>query len=375
MMNDLISRVNPRLGVERRWDEIHDAVIKVLQSGSYILGPEVVAFEQEFAHYLGSSYGVGVASGTDALVLALKACGIGHGERVVTVPNTAVATVAAIELAGAVPVLIDIDATSQLMDVGQLEELLGTSRNSIAAVLPVHLFGLMVDMRRVMRLAEQYGLVVVEDCAQAHGATLMGKRAGSFGQAGAFSFYPTKNLAAIGDGGFVATEDAEIAHRLHLLRQYGWRERYISEIPGGNSRLDELQAAILRVRLRYLDEENQRRRRIAERYTEGLKDLPIVLPPSLPDQLGVFHQYTILVDQRDTLQGHLEQLGIMTSVLYPVPIHRQPAYAGRIETPFPLTNAERAASQLLCLPMYPELTDDQIDRIIHAIRSFYLRAA
>ena len=258
--------------------EIDAALGRVAAGGRYILGDEVAAFESEFAAYLGLDHAVGVASGTDAVMLALRACGVGPGDEVITVSHTAVATVAAIELCGATPRLVDIDAATFTMAPAAFAAAL-TPRTK--AMIVVHLYGNPADMDAIIPIARAHGLAVIEDCAQAHGARYRGRLVGALGDVAAFSFYPTKNLAALGDGGAVATNRPEIADRLRQLRQYGWRERYISEIPGTNSRLDELQAAVLRVRLRRLDEENDARRRLAAAYTQALAGLPVTTPYAL----------------------------------------------------------------------------------------------
>lgn len=366
---------NPGAGYLRIKAEVDQAVLASLESQYYILGSQVAAFELEFAAYVGVAHGIGVANGTDALVLALRAAGVGPGSLVLTVPNTAVATVAAIELAGAEPLLADIDPKTHLLDLDRLRRWLADGKpERLKAIIPVHLFGRMVDMPRLLEIANLHGLWVIEDCAQAHGAVFGGRRAGSYGLASAFSFYPTKNLGAFGDGGFVATNDPGIAERVRLLRQYGWRQRYISEIPGMNSRLDEIQAAILRVRLPHLEEDNAARCMIARRYDEGLRHLPVDLPSRADGGGEVFHQYTVSLDARDALRKHLEERGVLTAVLYPVPIHLQPGYRGRIPTAGELAGAEWVARRLLCLPMYPELPDEAVDRVIDGVRAFFGRA-
>ena len=297
-MNPTIPQTDPRANYLAHKDEIDAAIAAVLAGGRYILGEQVAAFEREFAAYLGAgstegaTHAIGVGSGTDALHLALRACGIGPGDRVFTVSHTAVATVAAIELAGATPVLVDIDPATFTMDPNRLEEAVrrdegGNSSNvkrhsSIvtrhSAIIPVHLYGHPADMAAILEIARRYDLWVIEDCAQAHGATIDGQKTGTFGDIAAFSFYPTKNLGALGDGGAVVTSDPALAEQTRLLREYGWRERYVSAIPGLNSRLDELQAAILRVKLRYLDAENARRRALAAEYDRLLADSSVRTP-------------------------------------------------------------------------------------------------
>ena len=266
-------------------DEILGAVQRVLESGWYILGEETRAFEREFAAWMGTSHAIGVASGTDALQLALRALGVGPGDAVLTVSHTAVATVAAIELVGATPVLVDIEAGSYTMSPSSLEATLDAKGNELRfkAVVPVHLYGQPAAMDTICRIAAERDLLVLEDCAQAHGATMQGRGVGTWGNVAAFSFYPTKNLGAFGDGGAVTTADAAMAERLRALREYGWRERYVSDEPGLNSRLDELQSAILRVKLRYLNQDNERRRRVAAEYDRALAATSLVLPSPLAD--------------------------------------------------------------------------------------------
>jgi dTDP-4-amino-4,6-dideoxygalactose transaminase len=351
----MIPQTDPRANYLAHKDEIDRAIATVLDRGRYILGPEVEAFEREFAAYLGVGHVIGVGNGTDALRLALECAGVRAGDRVVTVSHTAVATVAAIELAGAIPFLVDIDPSTFTMNCDRLEDVLRTRR--VSAIVPVHLYGHPADMPAIVELARRYSTTVIEDCAQSHGASIGNRKTGSFGSAAAFSFYPTKNLGALGDGGAIATDDRGLAERARLLREYGWKERYVSEIPGMNTRLDELQAAILRVKLRYLDPGNARRREIAAAYSAGLC-LPI-------ENAGhVHHQYVIRSRDRDALRSRLAASGIATLVHYPVPIHLQPAYARLEHGPLPET--ESAAREVLSLPIYPELPDVDVARVIEA---------
>lgn len=354
-------------------EEIDAAIAQVLARGRFILGEEVAAFEQEFAAACGVAYAVGVASGTDAIYLALRACGIGPGDEVITVSHTAVATVAAVELAGARPVLVDVDPRRYTMDPTKVEECI-TPRTR--AILPVHLYGCPVDLAPLLEIARRYGLFVVEDCAQAHGARYQGRPVGSWGDIAAFSFYPTKNLGAFGDGGAVVTNDPTLAQRVRLLREYGWAERYVSHIRGTNSRLDELQAAILRVKLRYLGVWNERRRQIAALYRESLAEAAqwgLVLPDEPEDSCHVYHLYVVRHPHRDALRAFLRQRGIGTLVHYPVPVHLQPAYAdlGYREGSLPVS--EMLAREVLSLPMYPELTDEEISEVAETVRKFFQR--
>jgi dTDP-4-amino-4,6-dideoxygalactose transaminase len=373
-----IPQTDPRANYLAHRDEIDAAIGDVLMAGRYILGAQVAAFEAEFAAYLGAGHAVGVGSGTDALHLALRACGIGPGDRVFTVSHTAVATVAAVELAGAQPVLVDIDPASFTMDPNRLEDAvikLATGAgapvaNFRGAIIPVHLYGHPADMAAILEIARRHDLAVIEDCAQAHGAAIGGRKTGTFGDIAAFSFYPTKNLAALGDGGAVATDDARLAERVRLLREYGWRDRYVSAIPGLNSRLDALQAAILRVKLRYLDAENARRRALAQRYTELLAGPDVRPPTARPDVTHVYHQYVIRAARRDALQAHLRQQGIGTLIHYPVPVHMQPAYAGRLTIRAGLPETEAAVQEILSLPIFPELDEAEVGQIAEAIAGF-----
>jgi dTDP-4-amino-4,6-dideoxygalactose transaminase len=366
-------------------DEILEAVTRVLEGGRYILGPETKAFEREFAAYAGVEYGIGVASGTDALQVALRAMGVRPGDAVLTVSHTAVATVAAIEMTGATPVLVDIDAATMNMSPDSLRATIDTyaGTHRLKAVVPVHLYGHPADMPAILAIAREHGLQVLEDCAQAHGAELFplpvngegargrGQRVGSFGDAAAFSFYPTKNLGAFGDGGAIVTGDAGIADRARALREYGWRDRYISADAGVNSRLDELHAAILRVKLRYLDAENERRRQIAAAYDKALSGSAYTLPVEQPGARHVYHLYVIRTPHRDKLQAHLSQQGVLTLVHYPQPVHLQPAYRERVPVaPGGLPVTEQVCGEILSLPMHPYLTDDEVSRVCEAMRGF-----
>jgi len=347
--------------------EVDEAVSRVLAGGRYILGPEVEAFEAEFAAYIGVRFGVGVASGTDALVLALRAAGVGPGDEVVTVSHTAVATVAAIELAGASPVLVDIEPDYYTLDPARLEQAIGPRTK---VIVPVHLYGQPADLGPILEVARRYGLRVVEDCAQAHGAVYRGRRVGAWGDLGAFSFYPTKNLGGFGDGGMVVTNDPELAERVRLLREYGWAERYVSSLPGFNSRLDELQAAVLRVKLRHLEADNRRRAEIAARYDAELAGTAVGPPKARPGTTHVYHLYVVRSGQREDLRAFLARRGVGTAVHYPVPVHLQPAYRGRVRVAGSLAETERAAREVLSLPIYPGLTDGEVTTVIESIRAF-----
>jgi dTDP-4-amino-4,6-dideoxygalactose transaminase len=365
-----IPQADPRAGYRAHQAEIDAALARMLDGGRYILGPEVEAFEAEFAAYIGARHAVGAASGTEALVLALKALDLGPDDYVATVSHTAVATVAAIELAGAKPLLIDIDPATYTIDPAKLAAALAQPPGRVAAVIPVHLYGLGADMAAIGALARQYGLRIVEDCAQSHGAWLQGQRLGAIGDAAAFSFYPTKNLGGIGDGGAVLTSDPGLAARLRELREYGWRRRYISDLAGMNSRLDEMQAAILRVKLRHLDSDDARRQAIAGIYDYGLRWCEgIGLPARRAGCTHVFHQYVLRCRDRDGLRAALKGRGIGTNIHYPAPVHLQPAYQDRVAIGAGgLKESERAAREVLSLPIFPELGEDHAARVVAALK-------
>lgn len=349
--------------------EIDAAVLKVLAGGHYILGEEVRSFESEFASYIGVGHCIGVGSGTEALHVILAALEIGPGDEVITVSHTAVATVAAIVQTGAKPVFADISPESFNLDPRDFESKI-TAKTK--AVILVHLYGQPANITEVLEIAKKYQLQVIEDCAQAHGATVGGRKVGSFGDAAAFSFYPTKNLGAIGDGGAVVTRSPEIAERVRLIRQYGWAERYVSKIHGWNSRLDEMQAAILRVKLKRLDHENERRREIAAAYNQGLAGSGVQSPSVFPGSEHVYHLYVIRCERRDELQKSLSNAGVQTLVHYPVPVHQQPAYlimAGDIHLP----HTENAAKTILSLPMYPYLSRQDVSTVIEKVREYAFR--
>jgi dTDP-4-amino-4,6-dideoxygalactose transaminase len=334
-------------------EQIEVAIKRVLDSGYYILGPEVEAFESEFAEYIGTQFAIGVANGTDALSLALRALDIGPGDEVITVSHTAVATVAAIEQAGATPVLVDVEPGYLTLDSTLLEQAL-TDRTK--AVIPVHLYGQAADIARIQDFCRTHGLALVEDVSQAHGAKYDGRRLGSFGDISTFSCYPTKNLGALGDAGIVVTSDPALADRVRRLRQYGWVDRNFSIEQGVNSRLDEVQAAILRVKLPYLDAGNERRREIADSYSAAFRGSRIEVPQVRENNEHVFHLYVAQVDERDTVRDRLGAAGVHTAIHYPLPIHRQPAYLGRVRTATTMPITDLAAGRILSLPVFPELS-------------------
>jgi dTDP-4-amino-4,6-dideoxygalactose transaminase len=363
-----IRQSDPGSFVRHHRSDLLAALERVLDSGWYILGAEVDAFEREFARHFDLRHAIGVANGTDALAIALAALGVARGARVATVSHTAVATVAAIEMAGAVPVFVDIDDLSYTLDPQALAPLVDGSE-PLAAIIAVHLYGHPADMPRIRQLAERAGVPLIEDCAQAHGAKIAGHYVGAMGDAAAFSFYPTKNLGALGDGGMVATADEAVAARIRMLREYGWKERYVSEVPGVNSRLDELQAALLRVRLRFLEADNRRRAAIAAAYGVGLARTGLKLPQCRSGVTHVYHQYVVRSADRDGLRSRLAARGIGTNIHYPVPVHAQPAYRDRGRAgPAGLAVTERVAREVLSLPMYAELEDAQVEEIVQAVR-------
>lgn len=354
--------------------EIDAAMQEVAASGYYILGPNVKALEAAVAAYCDCRYGIGVANGTDALHLALRALRVGPGDEVITTPFTFVATTEAIGLVGATPVFVDIDPETFNLDVRQIERAI-TPRTK--AILPVHLYGQPCDMDLILEIARERGLWVVEDCAQAIGATYKGRKVGSFGDAGALSFFPSKNLGCFGDGGMVVTNRAEVAERVEMLRRHGGRVKYHHTELGLNSRLDELQAAILRVKLPHLEEWIAARRRIAARYNAALAEVAgIERPrelgspdPAMPSPVArcVYHQYTVRVKERDAVRERLRAAGIGTMAYYPVPLHRQAVHAALGYSPGAFPEAERAAAECLSLPIFPELTPQQQDRAIASL--------
>lgn len=354
-----------RAEYEAERDDILAAVDQVLRSGRLILGESVASFEKEFAAYCGTTHGVGVGSGTDALMLALKALGIQAGDEVITTSNTAIPTVSAVVSAGATPRFVDIEPDACLMDVGRLEAAI-TARTR--CIVPVHLFGQCVDMDAVQAIAASHGVAVLEDCAQSAGAECRGRRAGSMSSVAAFSFYPTKILGAFGDGGMVVTPDAELAARLRRLRVYGTDKTYYAEEHGYNSRLDEIQAEILRRKLRRIDGYIDRRRALALRYDEQLRGTGLILPKTRPGNRHVYHLYVVRHPARDAIIGALAALDIIAGIHYPWPIHtmRGYAYLGYVEGSLPVT--EKAAREIFSLPMYPSLTDAQQDRVCGALR-------
>jgi dTDP-4-amino-4,6-dideoxygalactose transaminase len=349
-------------------DEIREAVDRVLASQQFILGREGTAFEEEIARLCGVAHGVGVASGTDALILALRACGVGSGDEVLVPPFTFVATGSAVTALGAKPVFADIHPNTYNLHPAELERRV-TSRTR--AIVAVHLYGLSADMDPIVAFARSRSLPLIEDNAQAIGAAYKGRRTGSLGDIACLSFYPTKNLGAYGDAGMVVTNSAEIAARLRTLRNHGQTAKYVSSEPGWNSRLDELQAAILRVKLRHLADWQRARQSHAAEYTRQFSQIPGVMPPIAPEGYEhAYHQYTVRVEKRDALQRALSEGKIGSAIYYPVPLHLQPLYASLGHKPGDFPHAERAAQEVLSLPMYPELRAEQIARVTTTIADF-----
>jgi len=347
-------------------DELDTAMRRVVSRGTYVLGPEVAAFEQEFATFVGARLAVGTASGTDALTLALAALGIGAGDEVLTVSHTAGATAAGILRAGATPVLVDVDPGTLTMAPEQIRQAVTAQTR---AVVPVHLYGGAADMTPIRDIADRHRLVVIEDCAQAHGTVYRGEHVGSRADAAVFSFYPTKNLAALGDGGAVVTSRPEVVEKVLSLREYGWRTPQISEELGWNSRLDELQAAVLRVKLRHLPRLLAARRATAAAYSEGIRAPEVARPRALEGVEHSFHLYVVRAKHRAALARHLRRLGISTAVHYPVPVHRQPGYAP-VCIAHPVPETDHAAAEILTLPLFATISSDTVEQVVRAVNAF-----
>lgn len=361
----------PFLDLCRQHSTIEQKIQKALESSfercDFILGKELKLFEEKFAAYCDSKYGIGVASGTDALYLTLKACGIDEGDEVVTSVNTYIATTLAISYCKAKPVLVDIDPLTYNIDVSKIERVI---TKKTKAIIPVHLYGQMVDMDPLLKISDKYGLKVIEDACQAHGATYKGKKAGSIGDASCFSFYPTKNLGAYGDGGMIITNDAKLTDKLRMLRNYGQKVKYYNLFKGFNSRLDTIQAAILRVKLKHLEESNEMRAKWASEYDKFLNGAGVQIPSTAVYNKHVYHLYVIQTAHRDKLQKWLLEHGVPTQIYYPVPIHLQEAYKdlGCKEGDFPIT--ENLSKRNLALPMFPELTAKEVRYVADTICHF-----
>ncbi|MBI5180814.1 MAG: DegT/DnrJ/EryC1/StrS family aminotransferase [Nitrospirae bacterium] len=346
-------------------EEIDAKIKEIIHSSHFIIGNNVTEFEKEIAAYYDTKHAIGVASGTDALHLAILGCGIGKGDEVITTPFTFIATAEAITYTGARPVFVDIDEKTLNIDVKKIEKAI--TKNT-KAILPVHLFGLSADMEKIKGLADEYKLKIIEDCAQSFGAEYKGKKTGAIGYAGCFSFFPSKNLGCYGDGGMVIMNDDNMSEKIRMLRNHGQKVRYYHSVIGYNSRLDEIQAGILRVKLKRIDEYNKKRRENARLYTEKLKGVNIIAPSEPDGYYHVFHQYSVRTSKRDSIQNGLTKAGIASAIYYPVPLHLQESYKelGYKKGDFPVSEA--AASDIISLPMYPELTAEQIDEVCKTIK-------
>lgn len=349
------------------FSELLAAVERVARTGAFTLGDEVQAFEDEFASYCEAEHAIGVSSGTEALVLALRALGIGRGDEVLVPANSFFATAEAVSLAGATPRCVDVDPATHLMTVEQVSPAIGPATR---CVIPVHLYGRTVELDPILALARERGVAVIEDAAQAHGARYRGRRVGTLADAGCFSFYPAKNLGAWGDGGAVVTHDGPLADRIRLLRSHGERPRYHHQMIGTTARLDAIQAAVLRVKLRRLDGWNDARRVLAAGLADALRPSSVEVPVALGrDEDHVFHQFVVLTEERDALRAHLDDRGVASGLHYPVPIHRAPAYAGTVPVGRALPVAERLAQRLCSLPMSPWMSEAEVDAVAAAVRT------
>ncbi len=358
---------NPSEQFKSYQSEIEDAVISVMRGNSYVLGEQVRYLEREFAEYIGTSSAIGVANGTDAIEIALRALNIGFGDEVITVSHTAVATIAAIEATGASAVLVDVDSKFYTLNPAHLQESL---TKKTKAIIAVHLYGQAADLDPIITFCNSNKIYLIEDASQAHGAKYNNKRVGSIGDIGCFSCYPTKNLGAIGDAGLVTSNNHELASKIRMIREYGWQDR-VSMQPGRNSRLDELQAAILRIKLRHLDKDNQKRRDIAEFYYEKLSELPILLPSIRSNAESVFHLFVIQVETRDSLLSFLKEDGIIAGIHYSLPVHMQPAYNDRVIKSEDMAVTENIVQKIISLPIYPELSKSDLNKIVNRIKQFF----
>ena len=363
---------NPSASYKSHRLEIEIAIKEVLGSGNYVLGKEVEEFENEFASFHGNNlHAVGVANGTDAIALSLRVPALGNQDEVITTSHTAVATVAAIEQAGYKPVFADIDSITRCICP---ESLRSRISDKTRAIIPVHIFGQPCDMMEIMKIADEKNLFVLEDCAQAHAAEIHGKKVGVFGDLATFSCYPTKNLGALGDGGVILSKTGHYAEELKRLRQYGWNNQRESITPGFNSRLDEIQAAILRVKLKHLSEDNEKRRHIADQYDQSLRDLPLTLPHRSAEEKHAMHLYVIECEDRDELMNHLRQKGIGASLHYPLPVHLHTAYNGRLRGSDDLPVTDAFYKRHLTLPMFPELPKESVNLITKCTRDWFAKA-
>ena len=363
---------DPYASYQSHKNEIERAITRVLESGWYVLGQEVESFEQEFSDFHGHDFhSVGVANGTDAIALALKALGLNEGDEVVTASHTAVASVAGIEQAGCRPVFADIDPLTRCLCPQSLQSRIS---DRTKAIIPVHIFGQPCDMIRIMEIAKEFDLSVVEDCSQAHAAETNGKKMGTFGDLATYSCYPTKNLGALGDGGVILSRTKHCAEELGRLRQYGWDDNRESLSPGFNSRLDEIQAAILRVKLKHLPHDNEKRRRIADQYDMAFRDLPLTLPQRENDEKHAMHLYVVECEDRDALMSYLRKKKIGANLHYPLPVHRHTAYECRLRGSNDLPATDAFYKSHLTLPMFPELPEESVDWITKCTRDWFAKA-
>jgi dTDP-4-amino-4,6-dideoxygalactose transaminase len=365
-MNDNIPFVNLKAEYLSVKKEIDEAITRTVQSGWYILGPELEAFEVEFSDYFEVKQTIGVGSGTDAIYLALLALGIGPGDEVISVSHTFIATALAITFTGATPVFVDINPDTYTIDPLSIQSAITPKTR---AILPVHLYGQPADMQPIMEIATSHDLIVIEDACQAHGAIYDGKKVGTIGQLGCFSFYPTKNLGGYGDGGAIITNDIDLANRIRLIRNYGQEEKYSHSCLGTNSRLDEIQAAIIRVKLKYLDQQNQKRQDIADKYN-AIENPSIKKPIVGSNRSHVYHLYVVRTKERDKLKNFLASRGIQTLIHYPIPIHMQKTYQFSLMRNLSLSNTEQLANEVVSIPLYPQLTSQEIKLIINAMNDF-----
>lgn len=362
-----INFVDLKKGYKLHKTEVDNAIQKVLDSSGFILGEEVKRFEKKFAKYSGAKYCIGVSSGTEALILSLKALGVGEGDEVITVANTFIATAASIFHVGAKPILVDIDEKSYNIDVGKIESKISKRTK---AIIPVHLYGRPAEMDTIKMIAEKYKLKVIEDACQAHGAKYKGRKVGSIGDIAAFSFYPGKNLGAYGDAGAITTNDSSLARKVELLRNHGQSVKYKHDLLGFTSRIDTLHAAVLEVKLKYLEKNNALRKSIAKKYNKLFEGYNVIVPEFNKDFDSVFHLYVIQVENRDGLLKYLNDKGIAAQIHYPIPIHRQSAWKvfGYKDEKFEVT--DRVAKNIISLPIYPELKDEEIEYIAKSVQNF-----
>jgi len=367
-MSEKIQFVDLKKQYQPLKEEILDGFSTVLDSMYLFLGENVQAFEKDFSEFCEVKHGIGVSDGTSALHIILRALEIGNGDEVITPANTFIATAEAIAMAGAKPVLVDIDPQTYLLDLDQVEEKITPQTK---AIMPVHLYGQLVDMEALRNLADTYGIRVIEDACQAHGAAFDGKQAAAYGDAAAYSFYFSKNLGAYGEAGFITTNDDEIARRVRMIRDHGSEHKYCHDLIGMNSRLDELQAVVLRAKLKHLSEWNEARRHHAALYTELFDPMLVTTPVEMENARHIYHLYVIRVPERDKLQKYLKDNGIFTGIHYPIPIHQQKAFSGLGYQTGDFPETEIAVTEILSLPMFAELSDENIERVVNTIHTFY----